>query len=506
MNIELDSIIKNLEVTDIRGSTKINIEGIAYNSNSVRNNYLFVAVEGFKVDGHRFINDAISKGAKTIVISKDINVAEGITIIKVKDTRAALSALAASFYGYPSQDLELIGITGTNGKTTTAYFTKSILDSDKRKNSLISTVEIIINGNSHTTTHTTPESLELQKMFKSMIQQGVTDCVMEVSSHSIQLSRVHDCDFNIAIFTNLTHEHLDFHGNMENYYNAKKQLFHKANNFNIVNIDDPFGDRLAKEIANNKAKLLTYGINHHADITAKDITINEKYSAFTINTPEEKINVQIKIPGMYNIYNSLAAATCGYALGIDLAHIKAGLEAVSAVPGRFEVIRSDKNRTVIIDYAHTPDGFEKLLGTISKFAKGRKIIVFGCVGERDHTKRCKMGEIAERYCDLCVLTTDNCRSEQPRDIINEIKKGFKKANSYIEILDRAEAIRHAILTSKENDTIIITGKGHEKCQIIGSDVMYFNEREIVTKALDELPESFYIPSPDMVWNYAWPHR
>jgi UDP-N-acetylmuramoyl-L-alanyl-D-glutamate--2,6-diaminopimelate ligase len=411
--------------------------------------------------------------------------------------------MAASFYGHPSKDLELIGITGTNGKTTTAYFVKSILDANIRKTSLISTVEVNINGKSFETTHTTPESLELQKMFKSMVQQGVTACVMEVSSHSIALSRVNDCDFNISIFTNLTHEHLDFHINMENYYHIKKQLFNKTNDFNIVNVDCPFGVRLAKEAANNKGKLLTYGVNKGANITAQDIYINKEYSEFTINTPKEKINVKLYIPGMYNISNSLAATACGYALGINLASIKAGLEAVTHVPGRFEVVPTDHKLTVIIDYAHTPDGFEKLLGTVNNFAKGRKILVFGCVGERDHSKRSKMGEIAERYCNLCVLTTDNCRSEDPQNIISDIKKGFKDEKSYIEILDREEAIRHAILYSMENDTIIITGKGHEKRQIIGSNVMYFNEREIAEKALQELSTSCYIPVEKVAWNYAW---
>jgi UDP-N-acetylmuramoyl-L-alanyl-D-glutamate--2,6-diaminopimelate ligase len=324
-------------------------------------------------------------------------------------------------------------------------------------------------------------------MFKSMLQSKADTCVMEVSSHSVQLERVNDCDFNIGIFTNLTHEHLDFHKNMENYYNTKKQLFYKTNNFNIVNIDDAYGNRLAKEIETAPPRLLTYGIDNNASIYAKEIISSERGSEFLLNTPKGKINITINIPGKFNIYNSLAAAACGYALGLSLTHIKEGLEAVMGIPGRFEVVHTNKNFNIIIDYAHTPDGFKNFLGTVKKFAKGRKILVFGCVGERDHAKRSLMGEIAEQYCDVCVLTTDNCRSEDPSEILNDIKYGFKKVNkSYIEILDRAEAIRYAIINSKENDTIIITGKGHDKQQIIGDNVMHFDEKEIIAQALEGL--------------------
>ncbi|WP_350343162.1 UDP-N-acetylmuramoyl-L-alanyl-D-glutamate--2,6-diaminopimelate ligase [Proteinivorax tanatarense] len=485
--MKLENIIKHLEVIDIKGNIKFDVKGIECNSNIVNDDYIFVAIEGFRVDGHQYINDAISKGAKAIVVSRDLKVSEDITVIKVKNTRVALSNLSAAFYGQPSKNLELIGVTGTNGKTTTIYFVKSVLEASKRNTSLIGTVETIINGKSFRASHTTPESLTLQGMFKSMLQEKVDSCVMEVSSHSLQLSRVNDCDFNIGIFTNLTHEHLDFHGNMKNYYNTKKQLFYKTNDFNIVNIDDYYGYRLAKEIKNRGARLLTYGINSDADINAKNVILFKDYSKCSIHTPTEKISIKTRLPGTYNIYNSLAAIACGYSLGIKLQCIKEGIEAVTNIPGRFQVIPTNKDLNIIIDYAHTPDGFENVLGTVSKYAKGRIIIIFGCVGERDYTKRSKMGKIAERYCDLCVLTTDNCRSEDPKDILYDIKKGFTEGNKpYIEILDREEAIRYAIINSREDDTIIITGKGHEKRQIFGKRTIYFNEREIVEQALKEL--------------------
>lgn len=485
--MKLANSIKYLNITEIKGNININISGVAYNSKSVKDNYIFVAIEGLRVDGHLYINDAITKGAKVIVVSKDIEDLQDVTVIKVKDTRAALSTLSADFYDYPSKNLELIGVTGTNGKTTTTYLLKSILDICKRMTSLIGTIGTIINGKSFYSTHTTPESLELQGMFKSMLQSKVDTCVMEVSSHSIQLARVNDCDFNIGIFTNLTHEHLDFHKDMENYYNTKKQLFYKTNNFNIVNIDDIYGNRLAQDIENVGPRLLTYGIDNNANIYANEIIGSERSSEFLLNTPNGKINITINIPGKFNIYNSLAAAACGYALGLSLPHIKEGLESVIGIPGRFEVVPTNKNFNIIIDYAHTPDGFEKILETVDEFAKGRKILVFGCVGERDHAKRSLMGKIAEQYCDLCVLTTDNCRSEDPSEILNDIKQGFKNVNrSYIEIIDRAEAISYAIINSKKNDTIIITGKGHDKRQIIGDNVMHFDEKKIIAQALESL--------------------
>lgn len=485
--MKLADVIEQMDILEVQGSVNKQISGISYNSNSVKEGYIFVAIEGLKLDGHKYINDAISKGAKVVVVNKDIEVLHDITTIKVKDTRAALSCLSACFYGKPSEKIDLIGVTGTNGKTTTSYLLKSILDTSNRNVGSMGTLGTVIKEKYFHSTHTTPESLELQEIFKSMLDVNVDTCVMEVSSHSIELKRVNDCDFNIGIFTNLTHEHLDFHKNMENYYKVKRQLFFKTNSFNIVNIDDPFGSRLANEIAHIRPTLLTYGIEHKADIFATEISLYDYYSQFQLNTPRGKINIRINIPGIFNIYNCLAAISCGYALGLDLEHIKKGIESVVSIPGRFEVIPTNRNFNIFIDYAHTPDGFQKILETISGFSKGRIVMVFGCVGERDHTKRSKMGEIAAQYCDLCILTTDNCRSEDPEKIISYIKEGFcKVGGTYIEILDRAKAIRYAILNSKENDTILITGKGHEQQQIIGDRVMYFNEKDVIARALEEL--------------------
>lgn len=485
--MKLLDVIKELDMVEIKGSIDIEINGIAYNSNLVKEDYIFIAIEGLKLDGHRYIDEAISKGAKVIVVSKEIEVFQDVTIIIVNNTRKALNCLSAAFYGKPSEKIGLIGVTGTNGKTTITYLLKSILENSKLKVGSIGTLGTVINEKSFYTTLTTPESLELQKIFKSMVDARIDTCVMEVSSHSIKLERINDCDFNIGIFSNLTHEHLDFHKNMESYYNVKKRLFLKTSDFNIVNIDDRFGYRLAKEIAYIGPKLVTYGIENKADIFATGISHFDYCSQFKLNTPRGAIDIKLNLPGEFNVYNCLAAAACSYALGIELEHIKKGIESIMGIPGRFEIVPTKRNFSVIIDYAHTPDGFQKILETISKFANGRIVMVFGCVGERDHTKRSKMGKIAARYCDLAVLTTDNCRSENPQEIINDIKAGFsKKYERYVEILDRAEAIRYAIRSSKENDIILITGKGHEQQQIIGDYAMYFDEKEIIANVLQEL--------------------
>lgn len=354
---------------------------------------------------------------------------------------------------------------------------------------MIGSLGIFIEDNHNQSTLTTPESIELQEIFKSMGDSKVVTCIMEVSSHSIELLRVKDCDFDIGIFTNLTHEHLDFHKNIENYYKVKRKLFFQTRSFNIINIDDTFGKRLVEDVANLEPRLITYGIQNKADIYGTEILLSECYSKFKLNTPLGKVDVTVNLPGTFNIYNSLSAAACAYAQGVPLEDIKKGIESINSVPGRFEIIPTNMDFSIIIDYAHTPDGFQNILKTISQFSGGRIVMVFGCVGERDQSKRSKMGRIAAQYSTLSVLTTDNCRSEDPKKIVNKIKEGFDKVNGkYIEILDRKEAIRYAILNSKENDIVLITGKGHEQQQIIGNKVMYFNEKEIIADALKELAE------------------
>ncbi len=483
--MKLLKLLDDLDIVEIWGNPNRIIKGISHNSKLVKADYIFVAIEGIKFDGHNFINDAVINGASVIIVSKNIKITEDVTIIKVKDTRLALSKVASAFYGYPAKELKIIGITGTNGKTTTTYFSKKILDYTNRNVGFIGSLGVHINGLNVPTSLTTPESIELQKILRQMVNSDIDTCVMEVSSHAIELNRITDCDFDIGVFTNLTHEHLDFHHTMEDYFKTKSKLFLMSKECNIINIDDPYGKRLYNMLAGSTGKLITYGINESAHIRAERIQMHDRFSTFLLNVNNQKAEVKINLPGKYNIYNALASAACGYALGANMNEIKNGIESVRHIPGRFEVIKpSDLNLNIIIDYAHTPDGFRNLLTTVRKYAKGRIVIVFGCVGERDQSKRSIMGSVASKLCDLSILTTDNCRSENPAEIIEDIKKGFSRPN-YIEILDREEAIRYAVLNSKKDDTILITGKGHEKRQIIGDKIYYFDEHEIINKAINE---------------------
>jgi UDP-N-acetylmuramoyl-L-alanyl-D-glutamate--2,6-diaminopimelate ligase len=502
MKVKLADLMGGLELLAVDGGIDRQIAGICYNSGKASENSIFVAIEGLKQDGHKYIPDALSKGAKVFIVSKDTKETDElaervkageITIIKVQDTRAALSSISAAYYGKPSDKMELIGVTGTNGKTTVVSLIKSILETTKDKVGLIGTLGVMVDNAWMDSTHTTPESLELQGLFRTMLDVRTDACVMEVSSHALELERVNDCNFDIGIFTNLTHEHLDFHKTMEHYYEAKRKLFFMTGKCNIINIDDFYGKRLAGDIKGKGPSLITYGITGQADVTAKDIEFHEDGTEFQLRTPNGKIRMEIELPGEYNVSNCLAAAACGYAMGFDLNQIKTGLEKVRNVPGRYEVIPTGRDLNIIIDYAHTPDGFYNLLNTVSRFARGRIVMVFGSDGERDHSKRSVMGEIAAAYCGMCVLTTDHCRSEDPHEIANDIKRGFPVGMDFVEILDREEAIRYAILNSRENDTILITGKGHEHRQIIGDQTLYFNEKEIISQALDDLSRRIYSP-------------
>ena len=491
--MKLGDLIKGIDIVEWKGFNNHLISDICYHSGKAKPGSVFVAIEGFRSDGHIFIQDAISRGAVAIVVSKCVNHIAGLehfpyktAVIRVKDSRSALSKMAANFFNHPSRELNMIGVTGTNGKTTITCLIYSILKQREVNVGQIGSLGICNCNKWQKSSHTTPESLELQTILRNMSDSGIKSCVMEVSSHALQLKRVQDVDFNGAVFSNLTHEHLDFHENMENYFQTKRKLFYMTSQFNIVNADDSYGRRLAGELANRAVPVVTYGLAENADFKAHYINLQRNCTNFNLITPAGNIKITTFLPGKYNIYNCLAAAACGYMMGFNLYEIKAGIEQVKQIPGRFEVIHADRNVKIIIDYAHTPDGFRQLLETVSRFADGRIIMVFGCVGERDKSKRKVMGEIASQYSDLCILTTDNCRSEDPSVIIKQIKEGFYPGTDYMEILDREEAIRYAIMNSQKNDTILITGKGHERRQIIGNEEFYFNERTIVTTAIKDL--------------------
>ncbi|RKD34295.1 UDP-N-acetylmuramoyl-L-alanyl-D-glutamate--2,6-diaminopimelate ligase [Thermohalobacter berrensis] len=486
--MKLKTIVNNLHnIVNIEGNLDINIDNIVYDSRKATENSIFVAIEGFKVDGHKFIADAVDKGAKAVVVEKKVNVKDDVSVIRVNNSRVALAQLSSIFFKNPSEKLDLIGITGTNGKTTTTYLIKSIFEAADRKIGLIGTMGSIVGNEINKTNNTTPESLDLQRSFRKMVDKGLDSCVMEISSHSLELNRVDFSDVNVGIFTNLSEDHLDFHKTLEDYFEAKLKLFYKTKDYNIVNSDDKYGKKIIEKIKELDTPVLTYGIDSKADIKATDIEYNNNGVRYLLNTPKGSIKIELNIPGKFSVYNSLAAAACGYAYNISLETIKKALERVKGVKGRFELVPNNRDISIIIDYAHTPDGFKKVLNTIEQFAEGRKIIVFGCGGDRDRTKRPKMGEIAARYCDLSILTTDNARSEDPADIVEDILVGVKKVNgNYKIILDRREAIKYAIENSKPKDVILVAGKGHETYQIIGDNIYLFDERKIILEILDEI--------------------
>ncbi|MGU8942772.1 UDP-N-acetylmuramoyl-L-alanyl-D-glutamate--2,6-diaminopimelate ligase [Clostridium perfringens] len=480
----LKSLLKGLDYEVIKGNEESKVQNIRYDNRKIEQGDSFVCVKGFKVDGHSFIGDAIKKGAKTLIVQEDVSVQEDITIIKVRDTRKALAIMSSNYFGNPKDKLKIIGITGTNGKTTSAFIIKSILEKAGFMTGLIGTIANYIGNKKVDAVRTTPESYELHELFKNMVDAGVEYCVMEVSSHSLELDRVYGVQFEEGIFTNLTRDHLDFHKTFENYYNAKFKLFERSNH-SIINLDDPYGANIVKDIEERglKTKVSTFSIEKESDFKAFEIKSHSNGSEFKVNL-ESIEEFSINIPGEYNIYNSLGCIICAYNLNIPMDKIKEGLSDV-VIPGRCELVAKEKNLpySIIIDYAHTPDGLENILSTVKAFTKNRMISVFGCGGDRDKVKRPQMGKIGCELSDIAIITSDNPRSEEPMDIINDIVKPLNYDNFVIEV-NRKEAIRKAMNMALEGDVIVIAGKGHETYQILKDETIHFDEREVVYDILE----------------------
>lgn len=493
--MKLDYLIKDVETIKIDGTMEVEISQVVDDSRKVTPNSIFVAIEGFTVDGHKYIGEAIDNGASAVVISKEISELKEmingneVTIIKVENTRIALAKISSIFYNEPSKHLELIGITGTNGKTSTTYFIESIFKEANKKVGIVGSIGNVINGELNKTKNTTPESLEVQQILNKMVEADIDICAMEVSSHALELYRTKYCQFNVGIFTNLTTDHLDYHKTIDNYLKAKLKLFYQTNKYNIINIDDKYGKKVIDETKKIETLQLTYGIGSEADIYASDIKYAAEGVSYTLNTPKGSININTKIPGLFTVYNTLAAASCSYIYGIGLNTIKNGLEAISGVKGRFEVVPIEKDFTVIIDFAHTPDSLEKALQTVKQFAKGRVVTLFGAGGDRDNSKRPIMGEIAARNSDFCIVTSDNPRTEDPESIVEDVLEGVKKCDcEYVSIIDRKEAIRYALENSEPEDVILLAGKGHETYTLIGGEVFPFDEKKIVLDILSKMQD------------------
>ncbi|MBZ9688047.1 UDP-N-acetylmuramoyl-L-alanyl-D-glutamate--2,6-diaminopimelate ligase [Clostridium estertheticum] len=473
--MKLRKIMENINLDLINGNIDIDIKEIQYDSRKIKSGDLFFCIDGYKVDGHEYIQNAINNGAAAIVCQKNIEAQLNCTVIKVEDSRKALALSAANYYNNPSSKMKIIGITGTNGKTTSAFMIKAILEEQGHKVGLIGTIANYIGEDKIHSERTTPESLELHELFNEMVESRVDYCVMEVSSHSLYLDRVYGIEFCESIFTNLTQDHLDFHKTLENYFNAKLILFKHSKN-SVINIDDTYGGSAYNLITSSKS---SYGLNSNVDIRATNIEMNSRGSKFTVLYKDNSFEIELNIPGNYNIYNALGCIGVCLNQGIEISAIKQGLKKVQVL-GRCELVANNYNLgfEIILDYAHTPDALENILKTVREFTKGKLICVFGCGGDRDKTKRAIMGEIGSKLSDISIITSDNPRTEDPLEIINDVVKGIGKQKFEI-IADRTAAIKRAIEIAMKDDVIVIAGKGHEDYQVLKDKTIHFDEREIV---------------------------
>lgn len=461
----------------------IEITGIAYDSRNVLPGNVFVCVKGFETDGHKYVSSAEKNGAAVIVAESKIDA--GVPVKYVDNSRKAIASLACKYYDNPSRKFKLIGVTGTNGKTTITYLIKSIIEAAGMRIGVIGTNQNIIGDKvlvTQSTTPTTPNALELQQLFAEMASSDAECVVMEVSSHALELDRVYGCRFDVGVFTNLTRDHLDFHKTMDNYRKAKAKLFDISDR-GVVNFDDEAGRIIAGE---KSCDILKVGMGDGCDLKAENIQIHASGTDFDVVYKDKSYHIQLAIPGKFSVYNAICAMGAALQLGIDMETIIKGLCSASGVMGRVEVVPVDKEYTVIIDYAHTPDGLENIISTVKEFAQGDVITLFGCGGDRDKSKRAVMGEIAGQMSDYSIITSDNPRTEDPEAIIRQIEEGMKRTDGkYTVIVDRREAIGYALDNAKKGDVIILAGKGQETYQIIGKEKRDFDERVVVYQHLNK---------------------
>lgn len=477
----LSELLKDVNIKKIDGGGSMKISGIACDSRKVKPGNVFVCITGYETDGHKYAKSAVENGAVAVVAEHDLPTVD-VPCVIVDNTRKAMSEMAATFYDYPYKKFKLIGITGTNGKTTTNYLIKSILEHLGKKVGLIGTNQNMIGDMIMETSRTTPDSLELMQLFDMIASHNVDYVVMEVSSHALALDRVTACTFDVGAFTNITQDHLDFHKTMEEYLAAKSILFNICNT-GVVNKDDARSEYL---IENARCRnMITYGINQDCDLKASNIILNEDGVKFDINYGGMEEHVDLPIPGEFSVYNALTAIGCCMAENIPLDLAVDGLHSAKGVKGRIEIVRTPgTNYTVIIDYAHTPDGLLNVINAIRGFAKGRIVTLFGCGGDRDASKRPIMGKIAGELSDFCIVTSDNPRTEDPEKIIKQVVEGVKQTDCDYEVItNRFSAIEYALDHAKKNDIILLAGKGHETYQVLGKDTIKFDEREIVQKLL-----------------------
>jgi len=487
--MKLNELITNLEAIEINGDLNIDIKGIYHDSREIKKDFLFVCIKGFTSNGHNFIDEAINRGATALVVEEAISPRLGIASIRVDDSRKSLAILANQFYSFPSRKLKLIGITGTNGKTTITYMLRAIFQQSGFKTGLLGTAQNIIGDNINSSQRTTMESVDLQKTFKEMVKLKEDYVVMEVSSHALQLSRVEGCDFDVAIFTNISKEHFEIHKNFSNYLEAKKKLFLSLNRskkevskkFAIINIDEVHSKDF---IDCNKVKLISYGIEKEAIVRAKKIKIKLKGSSFIVETPVGSAEIFLNFSGKYNVSNALAAIATAITQGVPLSIISQALSRFYGAPGRYQLLEYGQNYTIIIDFAHNYHGLGSILQNLRNFTQHKLITVFGHGGEKYNKLRSTMGEVIGTYSDYVVITADNPKSENPVEIAQEIERGVKKTDkAHIIIIDRAKAIKHALGKAGEGDIVLIAGKGPENEQIYHDRVIHHNDEEVVKSIL-----------------------
>ena len=494
MNATLHTIAERLNA-EFYGDENIKVSDVTHDSRQAGKGSLFVAVRGLTMDGHRFVADVMRRGAVGIISESDAPDNFQGAWLKVADARTALAQAAAVINENPSHDLKLVGITGTNGKTTTTYLTFALAEANGERGAMLTTVEYRIGGKSEPAVRTTPEASDTNRFLRRAVEDDCKTAVMETSSQAIDLHRCDALRFQVAVFTNLTRDHLDYHLTMENYYDAKKKLFDgrlgEAPKSSVINIDDDWGRRLADESKSNNQTVVTFAQNNPADLTAENVEVSLiKGTSFDLKTPNGNRKITSPLVGKPHVYNMLAATAVALELGYDLDKICAGLKICVGAPGRFERVAHDGDFAVLVDYAHSDDALLNTLRTARDLTSGKIITVFGCGGDRDKTKRAPMGEVAGTHSDLVIVTSDNPRTENPLKIIEEVEVGLKKTDcEYLIISDRRDAIHRAIKKARTNDVVLIAGKGHETYQIIGNDKFHFDDREIAREALENLKES-----------------
>ncbi|MBD3232087.1 MAG: UDP-N-acetylmuramoyl-L-alanyl-D-glutamate--2,6-diaminopimelate ligase [candidate division Zixibacteria bacterium] len=463
------------------GADRIQVTAVEYDSRKIKPGSLFFAIPGYKQNGTEFIGDAVSKGA--VMVATERFVECDVPMVLCAPIRKVLAEVSAAFYEYPSRSLRVIGVTGTNGKTTVCSMIKAIFDVSGQRTAQLGTLGNIIGDTVEETLNTTPESRELQRLMRKALDSGSDALVLEVSSHSLVMYRTHAVDFDLGVFTNLSSEHLDFHKEMEDYFDSKGILFEQLRDAKkpaVINISDEYGRKLTEM---EGLDVISFGHEDHADVFLSDYSLTPESSMITVKTPRGDLEATVNIPGKLNIDNALATVAVGIAFGISFEAIKKGLFSFKAPKGRMQRLDYCQPFQIYIDYAHTPKALDRLLGACKEFTRKRLITLFGCGGDRDRSKRVPMAEAVARYSDLAILTSDNPRTEDPEKILDEVEAGFPEGFEYIRESSREKAIHLALRKAEPGDTLIIAGKGHEEYQIYGNSKQYFSEAEIIEKYL-----------------------